>query len=117
MFQPNPDAVRKITIFFTATVAERGVIGIDAEDAAHHIAGEDVPHLLRRVTGGIQSGEDGTHGRSGNHVDRDAVLFQPLDRSDLAHGDRGTPAESQSDHRPTLRQVGRSGSRVCRRET
>ncbi len=105
VFQADSDAVGEIPVFLTAAVIEVGVTGAEAEDAADLVAGEDVAHLLGGVAGGVERGEDGTHGGAGDDVDGDVVLFKPLDGADLGEGDGGASAEGKTDNRAVFRNI------------
>ncbi len=114
MLEADSNAIREITAFFAAPVAQSAVVGADAEDTVHLVAGEDVPHLLRCVARGVQRGKNGAHRGTSDDIDRDMVLFHPLDRPDLAHGDGCPAAQGKPNDGTGFGQVGRCDRYICR---
>ena len=62
-------------------------------------------HLRWRHACGIHSSDNRTHAGTRDAIDRNVILFNPLDDADLGESQSTTPTESQTDARPVCSRV------------
>src|ERR1700728_4599453 len=61
-------------------------------------------HFRRRHAGGVHHANNASHAGTRNAVDRNVVLFQPLDHADLSQAERPAAAERKTDTGTVWRQ-------------
>jgi hypothetical protein len=109
MFEADGDGVGEGAAVLAATVVEGLVGGAEGEDLVEDLIVHDGLELVDGFAGGVEGADHAAHAGSGDHVDGDVVLLEPLEDADLGHGEGSAAAEGKADARAIGRPWRRDG--------
>src|SRR5882762_2355945 len=95
IFQAQCDAELIGTAVFFPAKRKLIVVRLGSKTLVPIDGGDEVMCLGGGHAGGVHAGDEASHAGARDDVDRDAVLFEPLDDSDVGEAARATAAEDQ----------------------
>src|SRR3569833_3406248 len=109
---PQRKLDQKIQILLLAPQGEVLARGPVAESVLPIERGDEALDLTGRVAAGVEAAYYRPHARARNRIDRDVLLFQPLQDADMRYSTRSTTGKDQADSRPVRRGWRRRGRGV-----